>query len=101
MIKGDHGLINNSDDHCQEDHCSDYFYWHWGVTNLHHYKNSRPDNLKGSVRGKVSVSYSNESPGSCCPPRSSWSLMTLSSFLCISASRRVVILLGGLHRTYE
>ena len=40
-----------------------------GVTNLPHYKNSRPENLKGSGRGRVPASYSSNSSGACYPSR--------------------------------
>src|SRR4051812_21881331 len=36
------------------------------VTNLPHYKNSRPENYNGSGRGRVPFLYSNNSSGCCC-----------------------------------
>ena len=50
MIKGDHGLSNNSDQALiKVITVADT----GGVTNLHHYKEFSSRELKGSVRGRV------------------------------------------------
>ena len=54
--QGDHGLISNSNDHEQGNHCSDYCTGSGDVTNIPRYKEFSSRELKGSVRGMVVVS---------------------------------------------